>query len=394
MTPFDFEKERQSIDLSVAQIDHILEPLGLRCVEKCWLKNPAGQWFVNKVFKLSCAPTDACTSSTCLALKVMHPWWIGQGKTLSEVRCLRLAASKGVPVPKVISFHVGACACPFPNDITKRGEWLTTQKKGSGWAYEWMLMDFCLGVSLGEVWEEMAWAERTVWITKVVTTLVKLKGLQTYPAAGSFADDEGISITSERDFGRGPFLKWRDERTEDLREAKTRLQSVQADSRVQEQQIQQLISVVNEVLQELSAPVYGEHPIVFTHRDVAPKNVLIDRTAQTITALLDWEWSGAGFLEDDIAEMDYPLTGSDTSNESFTDARGVPYSEQSEFVLNLWRALLPRQLSTHLKDYRQRALMSELCLMIKRRVEENHTAVNDITQRWRQFSSQYVNKNS
>ncbi len=43
-------------------------------------------------------------------------------------------------------------------------------------------------------------------------------------------------------------------------------------------------------LSEFRSRLRGDHPIVFTHGDIAPRNIMVD--GDTVVALLDWEQAG------------------------------------------------------------------------------------------------------
>jgi Ser/Thr protein kinase RdoA (MazF antagonist) len=49
----------------------------------------------------------------------------------------------------------------------------------------------------------------------------------------------------------------------------------------------------------------GSRPAVVVHGDYGPQNMLFDRAASEITAVLDWEWAHAGDLVEDVSWLEW-----------------------------------------------------------------------------------------
>jgi thiamine kinase-like enzyme len=48
-------------------------------------------------------------------------------------------------------------------------------------------------------------------------------------------------------------------------------------------------------------PAASQHSVVFVHGDYGPNNLLLDRDARAVTAVVDWEWAHAGDPVEDLA---------------------------------------------------------------------------------------------
>jgi hypothetical protein len=77
-----------------------------KCEKITWLQNPEGQWFVNKVFKLTMVDTNSNSPRSPLVLKVGHPWWNGREKSYFEYLNLQYLQKLNIPCPRVYGMIV------------------------------------------------------------------------------------------------------------------------------------------------------------------------------------------------------------------------------------------------------------------------------------------------
>lgn len=166
--------------------------------------------------------------------------------SLSEVEAMRVAARADIPVPRVL-------------DVSKTGKEMQIS------------MSYIQGETLGKLWPDLSADERLDIATQLRGILDKMRALEPPPDFIGCCDGTGVRDTRVHFTYDGPVCK-------DEAEFNAYLDS----------------SLIDRTPAMLRAAFRGQlrtdHRIVFTHGDLAPRNIMIKDGK--ITGLIDWEESG------------------------------------------------------------------------------------------------------
>lgn len=92
-----------------------------RCVRIIrWLKNPDGEWWVNRVYLVECNFQDR-KENQLLVLKICHPWWNTLGKTVCEARALQNFGKCSFPAPKLHAYFAHPIRSDWNEETRSRG---------------------------------------------------------------------------------------------------------------------------------------------------------------------------------------------------------------------------------------------------------------------------------
>tara|TARA_R110002050_G_scaffold300213_1_gene468203 strand:+ start:80 stop:1318 length:1239 start_codon:yes stop_codon:yes gene_type:complete len=335
---YDWEADRDRNGISLQEANRITtQHLSQSCKCLRWLKATEDSFFVNKVFLLELVVTGP-EQKEMVVLKLMHPFWNFTGKCINEVNALQYFAKSNVPAPTVLGYYSNPVTLPKGSDEEKekkRKEVMDTDADKK----EWILMEYVPGECLAAVWDDMRWEERKGWIGKIVKELCKVK-------------KESFGEVTAQDFflhSKDRYSEWTEYPLFLCSRILETISTIEGTNNPERPAKwygcgQSELGKWHEQLTRLQKVIAREQrfksiPIVFCSCDVAPKNIIVQRSGgeKRITALLDLEWAGPAFFGHDIAEMIYPLEDpSGSANESFTDSLEVPFEEQREYVLGCW----------------------------------------------------------
>jgi len=298
---YNWEKDRDQIGMSVEDINRkILFPLQLSpCVSSDWL-HVDGQFFVNKVFKLT------MLNSLPLVLKISHPYWNGKGKCHFESLSLQYLKKLNIPTPKVLGYY-----SPIdPLNIAMSNPELENHRLKqieNGFDYEWILMEFVEAETLGKIWTDLSWDNRKLYIEEVVKYLAPLSTIR-FKRTGQITNYETFEVVNHCDYCPNENIKGFSTQWKDTHVAKLTKIEKEVNNKTE-------YKILNEIIPQLFAylnnSAFASIPINFTVGDVAPKNLLVDVKESKIVSFIDMEWAGADFIGHDINEMVYPLNESD-----------------------------------------------------------------------------------
>lgn len=263
-----------------------------------------GGSFINQVY-LVCTDQDEM-----LVLKVENKNWERE-KTLNEVAALEyLNRNTTIPVPKVLAYESAI--------------------HDSLIGHEYILMTRVSGTPLNHEFERI-YANPELYshvLEQLADVLAELKQ-QTFSSIGSLRAQDSTDIKCPIDFANLGYetgcrmfseyaLRWM---TYYLSEMKILRDAGHQNAKYFEKHISQLEQLIESPnLCRLDKP---EETFPFSHQDFVMKNILIDD--ETITAILDWEWSGSAPSEFEIKTgCDFLKTPQDVAKfNSMLEQRGV-----------------------------------------------------------------------
>ncbi|KAF3286865.1 hypothetical protein TWF970_008700 [Orbilia oligospora] len=249
----------------------------------------------------------------------------------------------GVPVPRVLGFwsHRGETSSKIgstSSDGQNKSETSKRRESAGPSELNYMLIEALPGDPIGEVWMEMDDAAKGRFKQELVGYLRELRALEQHPMAGNTHNGDVVDEVKPRYIGAidhqpltdhriatvpyGPF-----EDVEGWLECEYLLGYV-AKARPQE--------VHERLEQELKKRDAG---VVFTHSDLTPRNVLVEKESGRITGIVDWDsagwcvewWEGVkgvyGWNDGSFAQK---LEGKDN----------ITTTPSEDSLLGTWRALL------------------------------------------------------
>ncbi|KAL1944195.1 hypothetical protein VTO73DRAFT_3380 [Trametes versicolor] len=142
----------------------------------------------------------------------------------------------------------------------------------TGYGHHYLLMKKVAGENLQRVWPTLEPAQRTRIVEQLRAFISQLRSLPS-PHGRAVCSLNGAPLRDFRITGEGPVGPFADEEAFNDRLVETSAPFYKRATRT-----------------EFRARMRGDHSIVFTHGDIAPRNIMVDGDA--IVALLDWEQAG------------------------------------------------------------------------------------------------------
>lgn len=228
-----------------------------------------GGSFINEIFLVI---TDDGES---YVLKVENPNWENE-KTLNEVRSLIYLKDSSIPVPEVLAFEQSLSS----SNINR----------------EYILMRRCEGKPLNHEFERV-YADKALYkevLSQLADVVIELKTLQ-FDSIGSFCDNFK-SLKCPLDFAATK----RAEDCKDFAEYATvwlcyyrdEMKALSLKNHKNTHLFKEALPKIEALLEaDLTKLNDYEDKFFFSHQDFVMKNILIND--RTISAVLDWEWSGS-----------------------------------------------------------------------------------------------------
>lgn len=175
---------------------------------------------------------------------------------------LKISSPGGAKEADIIRFVQRHTSIPTPRVIAS----------DDGYGDRFLLMKRAEGKNLEVVWPTLEPAQRRRIVKQLRSYISQLRSLQS-PHGPAVCSLNGAPLTDSRITGRGPVGPFPNEDAFNERLIET---TATYDERA--------------TLPEFRSRLRTDHAIVFTHGDIAPRNILVD--GDTIVALLDWEQAG------------------------------------------------------------------------------------------------------
>lgn len=330
--PLGKEANEQFLDLMNCQLPSIINEcpgmkdhfLGVKPLED------GGPSFINSVYLIELKNGDE------LIIKIGNPIW-KDSKTLNEISALKfLKIHSEIPVPYVLAYNNNVDHSPIGKEYI-----IMPRMPGRPLNYEIEKL-YKDKISYYKILDQLALiiAQLKSYQFSTIGNFKEYKNGDRFLEIGGIVDFANYEIsepcTTYSQYGRHALNFYIKE------------MGVLLDKNSQDRELyQKYIPILKDLLATNDFNLLnGSDKFVFSHQDFVMKNILVD--GDTVTAVLDWEWSGSALMEiESMTGFDFLLTDEDRSyfsnalkNLGISDFFDPPPMSESSSI-NCWVMFIP-----------------------------------------------------